>query len=37
MAPAVDVGAPVDAIEGLKARAKQVDRSIFPDGLKTTG
>ncbi|KAI1106798.1 Clavaminate synthase-like protein [Jackrogersella minutella] len=37
MAPAIDVDTPVEAIQGLKAKAKQVDRSIFPDGLKTTG
>ncbi|KAK6955424.1 hypothetical protein Daesc_003061 [Daldinia eschscholtzii] len=37
MAPAVDVETPVDVIQSLKAKAKQVDRSIFPDGLKTTG
>ncbi|KAI1095377.1 Clavaminate synthase-like protein [Rostrohypoxylon terebratum] len=37
MAPAVDIETPVDAIQSLKARAKQVDLSIFPDGLKTTG
>ncbi|KAI0131349.1 Clavaminate synthase-like protein [Daldinia grandis] len=37
MAPAVDVETPADVIQGLKAKAKQVDHSIFPDGLKTTG
>ncbi|KAI1083997.1 Clavaminate synthase-like protein [Whalleya microplaca] len=37
MAPALDVQTPADAIQSLKAAVKQVDRSIFPDGLKTTG
>ncbi|KAI2611221.1 Clavaminate synthase-like protein [Hypoxylon fragiforme] len=37
MAPAIDTESPVDIIQGLKAQAKKADRSIFPDGLKTTG
>ncbi|KAI0484301.1 hypothetical protein GGR56DRAFT_668885 [Xylariaceae sp. FL0804] len=28
---------PIDPIQSLKARARDVDRSVFPDGLKTTG
>ncbi|KAI0182021.1 Clavaminate synthase-like protein [Hypoxylon sp. FL1284] len=37
MSPAIDVDSQADVIRNLKAKAKQVDLSVFPDGLKTTG
>ncbi|KAI0601753.1 hypothetical protein F4775DRAFT_581958 [Biscogniauxia sp. FL1348] len=38
MAPiAVGEQTPVDLIQNLKAKVRNVDRSVFPDGLKTTG
>ncbi|KAI1634702.1 hypothetical protein F4809DRAFT_501243 [Biscogniauxia mediterranea] len=38
MAPtAVGDQTPVDLIQNLKAKVRNVDRSVFPDGLKTTG
>ncbi|KAH9898756.1 Clavaminate synthase-like protein [Xylariomycetidae sp. FL2044] len=38
MAPvAVDTPVPTDLVQSLKTSAKDVNRSIFPDGLKTTG